>query len=74
MISSINLMATHMLDTFRGIVGPNGDQDPPRKFTDLKKEIEKVPELIPHSSGKKVVVIGDPLKEIPTTKIVKEEQ
>jgi hypothetical protein len=46
-----------------------------RRMGDLKKEIEKISDLaLPRESGKKIIIIGDPLQEIPKMQIVNVER
>lgn len=72
MISNINQVATHMMDTFKGLIGQQPNQQAPSKqLNDIKKDFEKISDIVlPPDSSKKIVIIGDPLVEIPQIKIV----
>jgi hypothetical protein len=44
-------------------------------MTDLKKEMEKISDFaLPPESGKKIIIIGDPLQEIPKMQIINVER
>jgi hypothetical protein len=99
MINNLNQVATHMMDTFKGLIGQQHQLPQPhfaqphiseedireqqriaeedkteyRQLSDLKKEFEKIPDILPPGSGKKIAIVGDPLVEMPRMRVVKEE-